>query len=232
MVEIQLSEGRYTQLEKLGAGSFSTVFEVSHRTTNERFVLKRIRLKRKQEEQREQARQELQLAHRLHHPFIVPVQEALDAGHEIYVVFARMRHDLGSMLTQARRNGKRFAEHQLMLWLCQACHALSYLHQTEHVLHRDIKLENLFLSSELDLHIGDFGLSAFMSPTNACSSCVGTPGFIAPECVDEDKPADGTADIFSLGVCFYALTAKKLPFQAFDIPGIFKYASQAFPFFP
>jgi len=108
-----------------------------------------------------------------------------------------------------RGNGKYLIEqNQLCEWLLQLCYGVQALHK-QHLIHRDLKSENIFISSNNALKIGDFGL-AYKTSSKAINAkgAVGTYLYSAPE-VLEDQIYDKSADIFSLGCIFYELITLK-----------------------
>ena len=80
------------------------------------------------------------------------------------------------------------------------------------ILHRDIKLGNLFLSSEMTVKIGDFGLAIPFSDQRRLSRC-GTPNYISPE-VLEGRGHSLQSDLWSVGCVLYALLCGKPPFDS------------------
>ena len=85
-----------------------------------------------------------------------------------------------------------------------------------HLMHRDIKLLNIFLCDDSDMprvKLGDLGLSLKIAPGEKVIKRVGTVGFMAPEVVLEE-PSDLKSDIYSLGIILYILINTRLPYEA------------------
>ena len=154
----------YDILEQIGKGAFGAAWIIQTRGTDSapprRYVLKKIPLARLSERQRQLSIQERQLVAALRHPYVVPYHRSwIEKSHTICIV---MRHcdggDLASLTWRAKRRNERFPESQLQLWLAQLLSALAYLHG-KRVIHRDVKPGNVFLTSDGDVRLGDFGLA-------------------------------------------------------------------------
>ena len=95
--------------------------------------------------------------------------------------------------------------------MVQICMALEYVHRRK-VIHRDIKTQNVFLTSSNTVKVGDFGISKVLeSSTQVAMTVVGTPYYMAPEaCLSE--PYTSKSDIWALGVIVYELCSLRQPF--------------------
>lgn len=93
--------------------------------------------------------------------------------------------------------------------------AVGHLHQRNFV-HRDLKLENIFVNSNYDIKLGDFGLTkeAMNKKTNLLSTVCGTLYYTAPEIILNQKYDGKKTDIWSLGIILYCLGAGSLPWQS------------------
>ena len=106
--------------------------------------------------------------------------------------------------------GKGFGEDCGRLFLNQMLNALEYLHSQAEVCHRDLKLENILIDSNLTFKLIDLGLSA-SGNLREVTGAVGSPSYVAPE-VLEEFVYDGTkVDIFSMGVLLFIIVQGKFP---------------------
>lgn len=98
---------------------------------------------------------------------------------------------------------------------------------SKNILHRDIKTQNIFISKNNILKIGDFGISRQMETLSPMEmTACGTPYFMAPE-VCMGKPYDSKADVWAIGVILYELITFRKPFDSDSINGVFEKIKKA-----
>lgn len=105
-------------------------------------------------------------------------------------------------IARQKELGTLFPEHQIVTWLVQMALAMNYVHDKK-ILHRDLKTQNIFLTSKGDIKIGDFGIARVLQHTYDCANtAIGTPYYLSPE-ICQEKPYNQKSDIWSLGCIFY-----------------------------
>lgn len=121
--------------------------------------------------------------------------------------------DGGDLQMKIKGNrGKFFTESQILDWFTQICLGMKHVHDRK-ILHRDIKAQNVFLTSTNRCLLGDFGIAKILNHTKAFTrTMVGTPYYLSPEII-ERKKYNFQSDIWSLGVLLYELCALKPPFD-------------------
>lgn len=130
------------------------------------------------------------------HDNIVNFLEAYLRGNQLWVVMEYMQ---GGSLTDVIENNPRLTEPQMSRICLETAKGLQFLHK-KHIIHRDIKSDNILLNSAGSVKITDFGFCAKLtSQKNKRATMVGTPYWMAPEVVKQ-KEYDEKVDIWSLGI--------------------------------
>jgi len=107
-----------------------------------------------------------------------------------------------------------------MDWFTQICLAIKHIHDKK-ILHRDLKSQNIFLTKNGLIKLGDFGIAKCLNFTlEKARTVVGTPYYLSPEIV-ENKPYSFKSDIWSLGVLLYEMVCLKMPFDASSLPMLY-----------
>lgn len=205
----------YIRGRMLGKGGFASVYEFICQDTQEIYACKIIS---KDYLQKPRARQklffEIKIHRSMHHPHIVQFFRFFEDQRNIYVLLELCQNQTLCELVKRR---KRLTELEVQCYVAQVVSALKYLHG-HRVIHRDIKLSNLFLNEKMEIKLGDFGLATKLEFEGERKSTVcGTPNYIAPEIIDGQFGHSFEVDIWGLGVLIYSLLIGKPPFETPEI---------------
>ncbi|KAI0367402.1 Pkinase-domain-containing protein [Pilatotrama ljubarskyi] len=210
----------FMRVGMLGEGGFARVYEVQdargHRSACK--VVTKSSLKTKKAKTKLYA--EIKIHKSLDHPNIVRFQDCFEDEHNVYMTL-ELCHN-GSLMDMLRRR-KRFTEPEARYFMVQLIGACHYMH-THQVIHRDLKLGNIFLDRNMNVKVGDFGLAALIeNPGERKKTICGTPNYIAPEVLfDTANGHSFEVDTWSIGVILYTLVVGRPPFQTKDVKAIYK----------
>ncbi|KIJ14646.1 hypothetical protein PAXINDRAFT_163264 [Paxillus involutus ATCC 200175] len=210
---------QYHRVGFLGEGGFARVYEVKD-ARGTRFACKvvtKTSLKTKKAKTKLYA--EIKIHRSLAHPNIVRFHDCFEDDDNVYMTLD-LCHS-GSLMDMLRRR-RRFTEPEARFFLIQIIGACNYMH-THQVIHRDLKLGNLFLDSNMNIKVGDFGLAALIeNPGERKKTICGTPNYIAPEVLfDTANGHSFEVDAWSIGVILYTLLIGRPPFQTKDVKEIY-----------
>ncbi|XP_039333074.2 serine/threonine-protein kinase Nek4 isoform X1 [Saimiri boliviensis] len=206
----------YCYLRVVGKGSYGEVTLVKHRRDGKQYVIKKLNLRNASSRERQAAEQEAQLLSQLKHPNIVTYKESWEGGDGLlYIVMGFCEGgDLYRKLKEQK--GQLLPENQVVEWFVQIAMALQYLHE-KHILHRDLKTQNVFLTRTNIIKVGDLGIARVLE--NHCdmaSTLIGTPYYMSPE-LFSNKPYNYKSDVWALGCCVYEMATLKHAFNAKDM---------------
>ncbi|XP_008259017.1 serine/threonine-protein kinase Nek4 isoform X3 [Oryctolagus cuniculus] len=206
----------YCYVRVVGRGSYGEVTLVKHRRDGRQYVIKKLNLRRASSRERRAAEQEAQLLSQLKHPNIVTYKESWEGGDGLlYIVMGFCEGgDLYRKLKEQK--GQLLPESQVVEWFVQIAMALQYLHE-KHILHRDLKTQNVFLTRTNIIKVGDLGIARVLE--NHCdmaSTLIGTPYYMSPE-LFSNKPYNYKSDVWALGCCVYEMATLKHAFNAKDM---------------
>lgn len=197
-------------LEKFAKGAFSEVYLARHLNTDNYVAAKVILLNKQSNSALTGILRELSVFMQIQHKNIAKLYRYSLVDDEILIFFMEYVSP-GSLQKHIRYRGRMHEPDAKKIFI-QLLSVLSYIHVHHFLAHRDIKLENILIDSELNVKLIDFGLcDSFYC--NKLRSCVGTPGYMSPEVV-LGNDYNEKCDVWSLGVVLYTMMTSHLPFTA------------------
>ncbi|NNC01852.1 serine/threonine protein kinase [Corallococcus exiguus] len=206
--------GRYRILEELGSGGMSVVYKGLDTALDREVAVKVLHphLAGKDESRRRLAREARAVA-KLHHPNILEVFDFSSAeAHDAFIVTEYIR---GRTLKTYLDEGPLEPPELAAMIIHELAAALAHAHEAG-VIHRDLKPENVMVREDGVLKLMDFGIARLLDIEDRMTvtgALVGSPAHMSPEII-EGLEAGPEADVFSLGIMFYALMTGRLPFTA------------------
>ncbi|KAI5598952.1 hypothetical protein BDE02_02G165900 [Populus trichocarpa] len=195
----------------IGRGSFAVVRRAKHRSSCLEVAVKEIDKKLLSPKVSDNLLKEISILSTINHPNIIRLFESFETEDRIFLVLEYC--DGGDLAGYIQRHGKvteAVARH-FMRQLAAGLQAL----QEKHLIHRDLKPQNLLLlSNDLtpQLKIGDFGFARSLTSSDLADTLCGSPLYMAPEII-QNKKYDAKADLWSVGAVLFQLVTGKPPFD-------------------
>ncbi|KAL1919618.1 uncharacterized protein VTP21DRAFT_1549 [Calcarisporiella thermophila] len=220
IIRDEKNDVEYTRCELLGEGGFARVYKVIDPKGNPHAA--KVVWKKTLRGQKNHSKlfTEIKIHQSLSHRNIVKFLHCFEDDANYYILMELCEN---KTLMQMLKQRTRFTEPETRYYMLELLDACAYMHR-QRVIHRDLKLSNLFLSANMDLRVGDFGLAAMlMSDEERKKTICGTPNYIAPEVLfGKEGGHSYEVDIWSIGVILYTMLVGKPPFQTKDIKHIYK----------
>merc|ERR1719400_2868095 len=210
IIKHQAKSLNYERGKFLGKGGFAKCYELRSVTSNEilagKIVPKSLLVK---QHQREKMAQEITLHQTLSHPYVVKLYNYFEDSNFVFIILELCKR---RSLMELHKRRKAITEPETRYFMNQILLGVKYLHDAK-IIHRDLKLGNIFLNDNMEIKLGDFGLATKVDYDGERKRTLcGTPNYIAPE-VLQKKGHSFEVDIWSLGCILYTLLVGKPPFE-------------------
>lgn len=157
---------------------------------------------------------EIKIHRSLRHENVVGFEHFFEDSDNVYILLEMCENQTMSELLKRR---KRLTELEVRCYAMQLLGAMKYLH-SHRVIHRDLKIGNIFLNEKMQIKTGDFGLATKLEFEGERKRTIcGTPNYIAPEVLDGKQGHSYEVDIWSFGVILYTVLIGKPPFETSDV---------------
>ncbi|KAL0535673.1 hypothetical protein IC582_030014 [Cucumis melo] len=206
---VPLRSDAYEKLEKIGQGTYSSVFRARELETGRIVALKKVRFDNFEPESVRFMAREIMILRTLDHPNIIKLEGLITSrlSCSIYLVFEYMDHDITGLLSCPDIT---FSESQIKCYMKQLLSGLEHCH-SRGVMHRDIKGSNLLVNNEGVLKVADFGLANFCNSGHRqpLTSRVVTLWYRPPELLLGSTDYNASVDLWSVGCVFAELLVGK-----------------------
>ena len=201
--------GKYKLLKTIGKGNFAKVKLAKHMPTGQEVAIKIIDKTQLNPSSLQKLFREVRIMKCLDHPNIVKLYEVIESEKTLYLI---MEYAAGGEVFDYLVAHGRMKEKEARVKFRHILSAVQYCHQ-KHVVHRDLKAENLLLDENMNIKLADFGFSNEFTPGNKLDTFCGSPPYAAPELFQGKKYNGPEVDVWSLGVILYTLVSGSLPFD-------------------
>lgn len=220
---------RYHVENQIGEGGMSIVYKAKDIVTGKDVAIKILKEDTlKNPTNIERFNREARATASLSHPNIVRVITVGTQNGRPYMITDFIK---GKTLRDVLDQRGRLSSQEALDAMNQLCSAVLYAHQNN-VIHRDIKPQNVFLTPDGTIKLGDFGIATFMNASNHVTrtqAVVGSVHYLAPE-VAGGHIATPQSDIYALGVTFFELVTGNVPFEADNLVDVcLKQINEKFP---
>lgn len=202
-------QDRYEILGRIGSGGMSVVYKAKCHTLDRLVAIKVLKEEFASDENFvSKFKMEAQAAARLSHPNIVNVYDVVDEGDLHYIVMELIE----GITLKNYIEKKGFLENKEAIGIAiQVAQGIAAAHE-QHIIHRDIKPQNMIISKDGTVKVADFGIARAVSSQTMNATAVGSVHYISPEQA-RGGYCDERSDIYSLGITIYEMVTGRVPFD-------------------
>lgn len=212
---------RYKRLQFLGKGGFAKCYEFECLNNNKIFAVKIVAKSTiNKSSAKQKLKSEIKIHKSLFHKHIVKFEHVFEDNDHVYILLELCKN---KTLSDVMKKRKIINEFEARYYLSQILKAVNFMHKNK-IIHRDLKLGNLFLDDGMNIKIGDFGLATIIEFSGQLRYTVcGTPNYIAPEILEGKNSGHSyEVDIWAIGVILYTMLIGKPPFETEDVKETYK----------
>ena len=202
---------QYEFKEVVGKGKFSIVYCAYDKINKRKVAIKRIDKTILKLSELELIKTEIDILRICQHPYVIGLYDVIETYSCMDIILEYCQ--IGNLYNFLVKKKFQLTEQEIVTYIHKISKAVYSMHNLG-IIHRDLKLSNIAMAdgTEGDIRILDFGLSKIIGPGETCSESYGTPGYAAPEVINEESYRF-KADVWSIGAISYFMCSSKLPFD-------------------
>lgn len=210
----------YTQefklIKQIGKGSFSNVWLAKCLTTNKQVAIKIIpkSILKKAEHVCALIKKEVRIHKQLIHKNIASFYKIFEDDTNNFMMMEYVKgNNLYNVANSMRKHGFPLIESDIRKYFIQILSAVNYLHNELHIVHRDLKLDNVMIDVNDDAKLIDFGFSSYIDDHDELKQSRGSPRYAAPE-IFLKQESTTAVDMWALGIILYYCFSGYFPFDS------------------
>lgn len=223
-LELPFSIRNYSLDKKLGEGAFGCVYKAIRLDTQTVFAVKVIpKCLLKEERDQVSLQREIDSMAYLQHENIVGLHDFFADEKHFYLV---IDYCAGGSLMDLLCSGTKLTEKQVANIFFQIVSGIAYCHDRS-VVHRDLKPQNILVTTFPNIKISDFGLCGYILDETKMKTFCGSPCYTAPECLNRVQYDGKCADVWSLGVILFEMITGEHPWNVANTTKMIQQISKA-----
>jgi len=212
---------KYKKEVLLGTGNFAKVHRVTLKDGSDPTAYAAKIIDKSKVEDMKDLERETEIMSSIDHPYILKLYHIFDSAKTMVLIIELAEG--GELFDRIVERGS-YTENDAAVVMKQLCEALKHLHDQQ-IVHRDLKPENILLATKAtdsNIKLADFGLARVVSNKDMMKTACGTPGYVAPEILQNKGYDSGAVDMWSAGVILYILLCGFPPFYEEELPALFE----------
>ena len=203
----------YLIIQELGHGSFGYAYKVLNKGDHKLYVIKRILIKNAKEGEIKEIENEANILSSINNDNIVKYVDSFSDNESFNIVMEFCEGlDLRKLINEHKEKNALISKHLIYHIISNICLGLKEIHKNN-LIHRDLKPDNLFLTGDYKIKIGDFGIAKKLKSKNEYAKTqTGTLLYMAPEIINDQK-YNNKVDIWALGCIIYELCTLNFCFE-------------------
>ena len=189
-MSLMIKNTKYEIIKKLGEGGSGRVIKVKINSDNKYYVIKEIKINEEMKVKIENIQKEADILSKFNCENIVKYYDSFKINNKFYIIMEYCDgQNLKEFIDKKIKNNEKIEENILYKIIKQICEGIKEIH-SKNIIHRDIKPENIFMNDNMEIKIGDFGISKQFNSNKEYTQTVNMTGsreYIAPEILIDGK---------------------------------------------